>query len=327
MSKVHFLNVGVGDCILLEHASGRVSMYDICGGNRDRREARMKALREAALPTAPGNFGMCRRPVHPFNFMNDAGITSIFRYVLSHPDCDHLDGFENLMNQYEVGNFWDSGVRRDKPDFEGSPYREEDWDRYERVRDGEEPGTKSLLKRAGARFSYANTAESGGGGDGLYILAPDEGLIEAAQLTGDLNDASYVLLYRSIGGRVLIPGDAHDKTWEFVLENYENDVREVSLLIAPHHGRKSGRDYSFLDVVRPKLTLFGCAPSDDLAYDAWRRRGLQVYTNNQAGSVTAECADGEMQIYVENNKFAEAAGADTSVTNRMGYYFMGTLAD
>ena len=47
-------------------------------------------------------------------------------------------------------------------------------------------------------------------------------------------------------GKVLLSGDAHDATWEFVKENYEDEVSNATLLIAPHHGRKSGRSYRFL---------------------------------------------------------------------------------
>jgi beta-lactamase superfamily II metal-dependent hydrolase len=325
MSSVHFLNVGRGDCIVLEHASGRASMYDICAGNQPRETPLMKLLREVQVPTAPGNFGRCEHPTNPLDFLRDAGIDTVFRFILSHPDCDHLDGFDALLDTVGVLNFWHTGVSKAKPAFGGSPFREEDWDRYERVRDGLEAGTKSLLKRAGDRFKYANATESGSGGDGLYILAPDDGLVEAAELTGDYNDASYVILYRSIGGRVLIPGDAHDKTWEFLLAEYAEDVEDVDLLIAPHHGRKSGRDYSFLNTVRPKLTLFGCAPSDALAYDAWRYRGLKYITNNQAGSITVDCQPGSMSVFIENRRFVDAAGGDVTSTNTMGFYHLGSF--
>lgn len=329
MSTLHFLNVGPGDCIILEHASKRVTVYDICGGNRGA-TGRMAAqmLERAGVPTAPGNFRMCEQPTQPLDYLARYVGRSVFRFILSHPDMDHLDGFNCLTDGFNVSNFWHSGLDRDKPEFgDEGPFREEDWDRYEKVRDGNEPGTTSLLKRAGARFQYANRYSDGSaGGDGLYILAPDDGLVEAAHLTEDYNDASYVILYKSVGGHILIPGDAHDKTWEYVLAKYEEDVRDVPLLIAPHHGRKSGRDYGFLDVVRPKLTLFGCAPSDALAYDAWNYRNLTHITNNQAGSVVVECTDKRMSVYVENRRFAEAAGGVVSLQHpRTRFYFLGSL--
>lgn len=329
MSTFHFLNVDLGDCMILEHATGHVSMYDICCGNLTELEQLANSLAaERSIPSAPGNFGMCRRPVNPLSYMKQYVGSSLFRFILSHPDMDHLDGFDRLVQECTPQNFWHSGVNRDKPAFgSGTPFKEEDWDRYEKVRDGNEPGVISLMKRAGARFKYANkNDDETPGGDGLYILAPDNGLVEAADLTGDYNDASYVILYRSLGGRILIPGDAHDKTWEYVLKEYESDITNVDLLVAPHHGRRSGRDYAFLDTVNPKLTLFGCAPSDALAYDAWNRRGLTHITNNQAGCIVVECYSGVMDVYVENARFAAAAGGDLSRTHRTtGFSYLGSI--
>ena len=96
------------------------------------------------------------------------------------------------------------------------------------------------------------------------MLAPTPALIAAANRCDDFNDGSYVILYRSAGGRVLFGGDSHDATWEYILTNHADDVRDVDLLIAPHHGRRSGRRYDFLDVVNPALTFFGNADSDHL---------------------------------------------------------------
>ena len=109
-------------------------------------------------------------------------------------------------------------------------------------------GTKSIRVQAGAQFKYANRDDTQKGvGDALHILAPDQVLIDEGNKTQDFNDASYVVLCRSAIGKVLLAGDAHDATWEYVKEHYESDASDVALLIAPHHGRKSGRSYEFLD--------------------------------------------------------------------------------
>ena len=60
----------------------------------------------------------------------------------------------------------------------------------------------------------------------------------------------------------------------------EDDLRDIDLLIAPHHGRSSGRSYEVLDVLRPALTFFGNARSEHLAYSAWNYRKLPFVTNN-----------------------------------------------
>ena len=87
---------------------------------------------------------------------------------------------------------------------------------------------------------------AGGGGDGISILAPTQELVDEANKSGDYNDCSYVLLYRADGRRTVFGGDSHNDTWNHILNTYESEVSNVDLLIAPHHGRDSGRSYEFL---------------------------------------------------------------------------------
>ena len=305
MARVHFLNVKEGDCTIIQHVSGRATMVDICCGNYIEEPRRGLAIDETAV-SIRGNFRMCEHPTNPVQYARQIGIERFWRFVLTHPDMDHMDGLDTLFREIGFDNFWETGVRREEPDFsERGCYRREDWDRYTRLCNG--VGVTTLHNLAGSRFRFANKLEDGsGGGDGLYILAPDSSLVTEASRSDDVNDGSYVLLYRSAGGRVLIPGDAHDATWEYVLNNYEDDVMDCSVMIAPHHGRDSDRAFDFLNRVRPKLTLFGCAPCQHLGYSAWSNRGLQVVTSNQAGNIVLDVNNGSIDVYVENGRFANA---------------------
>lgn len=186
----------------------------------------------------------------------------------------------------------------------------------------------TLNKTAGARFKYANLGADGeAGGDAIYILAPNDELVAAASEGDDINDGSYVLLYRSSGGRVLIPGDAHDATWEYLLGGYPKSVANCSVMIAPHHGRHSDRSFDFLDAIRPKLTLFGCAPAENLAYDAWNSRELDFITSNQAGNIVLEATDDAIDVYVENEVFARAKGHDPNICNNQGYVWLARIPE
>lgn len=318
MARFHFLNVGPGSCSIIQHASGRVTMKDICNGNTPRAGAEPRAavlldlLEKAA---AKGNFRMCQKPTQPLDYLDENGTKKIFRFILSHPDMDHMDGLDVLFDTVTVWNYWDTGVRREKPPFgEGSPYKEEDWDRYAHIIAGKEEGLTTLTKHEGATFELANEPN---GGDGLHILAPNRSLIDAVD--DETNDASYVVLYRSIGGKILFPGDAHDRTWKHICNKHAASVKNCSILVAPHHGRDSDMDFGFLDVINPKLVLMGCAKSKDLAYDKYRN--YSRISNNQAGNIVAEIDGKGMDVFVENEKYAAKYG-DTSRQNEQGYYFI-----
>ena len=245
MTKIHFLNVNKGDCILLEHPSRRLTAFDICAGNTERESEKSFVelmSKQIAITPAKGNFRMCKHPTNPLDYLQkslDLNGDKIWRFILSHPDMDHLDGFNALLDEFHVQHFWHSGAKRDKPDFDDNGgYKEEDWDRYAKVIAAEETNTKLVEVQAGDKFKYANRDDIGGVGDNLHILAPDSALIAEANRTQEFNDASYVVLYKSEIGKMLLTGDAHDSTLEYVEKHYKNEASDVSLLIAPHHGRE-----------------------------------------------------------------------------------------
>jgi len=86
--------------------------------------------------------------------------------------------------------------------------------------------------------------------DGLHILSPTRELLNAAN-EANWNDSSYVLLYRvedPSGGRSfksIIAGDSYGASWGHILEAHADNIGDIDLLIAPHHGRDSDRDHSF----------------------------------------------------------------------------------
>lgn len=326
MPRVHFLNVHPGDCTIIEHVSERVTMVDICDGYIDTAEQRTKRsfaqLMEMLEPSLNpgGDFRMRDYPTNPLDYLQSVGITDVWRFILSHPDMDHMDGLAALVENVGIKNFWEAGIVRDKPSFDGGGFSEADWDCYEALRAGLQPSVTTLHPRAGARFAFANQGKDGvGNGDGLSILAPDRTLVDEASAGSDINDGSYVLLYRSQGGRIIIPGDAHDGTWDYVLKHHADAVENCSVLLAPHHGRDSKRDYEFLSHIKPKFTLFGLAPSEHLAYPAWNNRELPFITSNQAGNVVLEIFPGHIEVYVENERFAAACGVTNPTKNSQGY--------
>lgn len=322
--KVHFLNVNQGDCLILERPSGRLTVIDICAGNISG-EKIAKAQMEALLEARPrGNYAMCKQPTNPISYLKSKGLTTIWRFILTHPDMDHMDGLKRLYETMTVVHFWDCGIRRDKPDFqEGGPYLEEDWDFYEDLISGKVSATKVISPRAGDRGKYWNADDDDGNGNGDYlsIVSPNDALIESANENGDINDASYVIVYRSSAGRFIFAGDSNDKTWEYILADHRNLVSDAAVLFAPHHGRKSDRSYSFLDVVKPRVSFFGCAPSEHLAYSAWQYRDLLYFTNNQCGNVHVYPNGEIVEVFIENERYARDATMG-STYQRDGYWFL-----
>lgn len=301
MSTIHFLNVNDGDCSWIKHESGRVTVIDICAGNEE--DTNEECLYEALF----GNYHQKDHPVNPIEYLNKYEIKSIFRFILTHPDMDHMDGIKKLFETFSVGNFWDTENNKTmnkKGDW--GRYKKEDWDFYQEIRKSEE-SPKVLHNYSGAKGAFFNQNEDGSsGGDELYILAPTKDLVSGANVSKKYNDCSYVLLYKTHGRKIIFAGDSEKNTWDYILENYKDSVTDVDILLAPHHGRKTGGNQDYLDILRPKFTLFGNAESKNLDYSSWNNRKLEHITNNQAGCVIMNIdGDDEINVYITCEKFAK----------------------
>ena len=326
MATIHFLNVKQGDCSIIEHNSGRVSVIDVCNAkpiNTIESLAEMVAY-GVAIREVSGNFHQKESPVNPVAYLHEHTISSIFRYVQTHPDMDHMDGIRALFEAFPPLNFWDTDNTKEMSlsSWSGSPYDQEDWSLYKRLRDSNPSSDpKRLTPLCRAIGKYWNDDDGDGNGDGLHILAPTQDLVDSANDSEDYNDCSYVILYRTGANRIVFGADSHDNTWEHILSDHEKAVTDVDLLIAPHHGRKSGRSYEFLDVLRPGLTFFGNAPSQHLAYSAWTYRNLPYITNNQANCVVVRASESPMRVYVTYEGFARKLNPSTFYDSKLRAWF------
>ena len=328
MSVVHFLNVKEGDCSIIEHTSGHISVIDVSNARKEYTEAeKLSALVKALMEKGSGNFNQKAYPVNPVEYMKSFGITSIFRFILTHPDMDHMDGIKDFFEEFSPINFHDTDNKKEIEFDESSVYREEDWLFYKELRDSNpEENPKRLTIFSNADIKYLTRDENGNRpGDALYILSPTPELVEEANETENFNECSYIILQKSPCGNVLFTGDADNKTWDYVVSEHKKDIENVDLLIAPHHGRKSDRDYSFLDVMNPKMTFFGNAPAENLAYSAWSYRNLPYITNNQAGCMVVDMNNIELPIYVTNEKFAKQQYIFTTFNDKFKAWFLKNI--
>jgi len=330
MPIIHYLNVKQGDCSIIQHGSQHVSVIDVCNAKKESLEeaAKSAVYLELAEKGVLGNFNQKGYPVNPISYMTERDIDSVFRFILTNCDMDHLDGLVDFWGTFSPLNFWDTDNNEEKEFEEGSPYSEDDWNFYKWLRDSDsQQDPKRLTLYSGARGQYYNKGADGkSGGDGLYVLAPTPELVREANETGDHNDCSYVLLYLSTKFKIVFGGDSHDKTWEHILKTHRSDVTDIDLLIAPHHGRDSDRSYAFLDVLKPRLTFFGNANSEHLAYDAWNTRSLRFITNNQAGSMVVEAGSTDLDLYVTHKPFAEKLNSSTFYSERLKAHYCEVIS-
>jgi beta-lactamase superfamily II metal-dependent hydrolase len=228
---LHFLNVGNGDCTIIELPDGNLMMVDICNGGGTDRQL-----------TDPITYLYSLRPK-----------PSLFRYVQTHPDMDHMDGLAALAQKCSITNFWDTANNKPRPDF-SSPYgkgKPADWDAYLRLRQQAKHYYRSpspITSQGGQAYPY-----------GLYVLHPTKEAVATADQNREWNNAAYVLLLKEGGFKALIAGDVDDGVWEdlYAWASRDNAARalvsSITVFKVSHHGRRSGYcGADWLNLTNPK---------------------------------------------------------------------------
>ncbi len=149
----------------------------------------------------------------------------------THPDADHMGGFIDVFERYDVGAFITPGVVKHNTT------------------------TDALDKRVDREHAKIYVARQGmvvdlGGGAYLRVLYPNTDVSGWGQKT---NDASVVaqLVYGST--TAMLTGDAAFETEEKLLsmgETLESDILKVG-----HHGSKTSTSDAFIKAVHPSVAL------------------------------------------------------------------------
>jgi len=290
--RLHFLNVKNGDCSIIEHSTGNTTVIDISNGKEDDSRLLLEAL--GLESASQGNYHQKNNPENPISYLKNLNKRSIMRFILTHPDMDHMDGLKALFRNFSVANFWDTKNNKSIPTFESFGFNKEDWQFYQTLK----KSTKN------PKTLYLTDENNHGEDDGLYILAPTKNIIEQANKTGNYNELSYVILWITNDFKIMISGDSENLAWQHIIENYSGFISDIDVLLAPHHGRNSNRDFSFLDILKPKYTLLGNAKSEHLEYSKYKKYGKTI-TNNQGGNIVLEVDKNGLNILIENYNFAK----------------------
>ena len=305
MLKIHFLNVGHGDCTIIEHHSGRLTMIDINNGDEldpsTAEELQTMRTRSGlnALLLGSQRYGstltlespQMAELTNPIEFMkaNYPG-KSLFRYIQSHPDLDHMRGLTALRDEkINIFNFWDTEHEK-TPDFQ-SDWDEETWQRYQELRTGKANATV-LHNFRGTRNAFFNEEPAGTpGGDGIEILSPTPELVKESDEADKINNLSYVLMITYKGIKIILGGDAEKEAWDAIVKHYGANLK-CNLLKASHHGRDSGFHEEALKLMKPDFTVIsvGKKPETD-ASNKYRQHSTNVWSTRWKGNITLSIDD------------------------------------
>lgn len=287
MANVHILNVGDGDCTIIQHEDNKVTMIDCCHGSDSEDES--------------------HNPSNPNWFLNKLSVKGIFRFILTHPDMDHMGGLKLIHEKHPITNFWDIDNNKQ---LDGG---HEDWECYQTLRKSKE-NPKALHYTDGSSTKYFAYDDSGKKlDDYIQILSPTSEMIKDANESQEWNDCSYVILYCIHSKKILFCGDAGDNTLKQILTKPE--VKDIDILIAPHHGRKpENDDYSYLDVMNPKLVVCEQVDGEFVPKKEYENRGIKHIEKVSAFDITLNIqGNGTIVVMSTSKRYVDVCNSKRNI--------------
>lgn len=278
MLKIHFINVGKGNCTVIDFPSGHLTVVDT-DNSRNTEENDL---------TDPIDFIKKQYPNR-----------DIFRLIITHPDMDHLSGMEEIAENFKIYNFWDTENNKTltQADLDKAPYYEkEDWKTYQKFRKSTESPKCLNLYRNGSG-DYWNS-------DNIKILSPSKALVKKANESGEYNHLSYVIAINYNGTKILLGGDATIAAWNEIFEELGKDALKADIFLAPHHGSAYNVNKDVFQHIDPKYVVVSVIRNVDYDYAYYSTLAkTQVLSTKHFGNISFHIDDkGKIEkIYVEKN--------------------------
>ena len=235
--KVYITDVGQADSILIK--DGNYNMLIDAGNNSDGEKL--------------------------VKYYKELGITS-FKYVFaSHPHEDHIGGMDDIINNFDIENFY-------MPDKLSTTKTFEDMlDALERK------NLKYIVPKVNDKLSLNNSNI-----DVIYVGSD----------VNNINDSSIVLKLNYFSNSFLFTGDLGSNKEKEILNSGANIKADV--LKVGHHGSSYSTASSFLDKVNPSFAAISVGKDNIYKHPAsstlekLNKRGIKVYRTDLDGTILFE---------------------------------------
>ena len=268
--RIYFLDVGQGDSELVVLPGG------------------IKVMTDA---------GPDKKVLDALDRIPNLGSRSIDLAVISHPQLDHFNGFQYLLDRYRIGAFISNG-RSDTPGVA-------EWNTLiEKIKKQNIP---FIILEAGDAIRY--------NGSRIDFLSPGPDFIGS----GELNDTGFVELVKSEKLKVLLTADTGSNIEQYLLDKFDPSTSfdktqdkslrtslRADILKVGHHGSKFSSSDVFLAAVQPKVAVievgahnrYGHPTKEALARLA-SSTAAKVFRTDQNGTVAAIVENGKLKVFTE----------------------------
>jgi len=260
--RLTFIDVGHGDCILVEFPGGKKILVDGGGPYGDR-------------------FDVGQHVIAPLLWKNKT--RKIDALVLTHPDPDHLKGLNFIASHFSIGQFWENGV-----ETPSEPYLQ----LKETLRQ----------KRIEIHSLNEGTQPQIISGVEVFVLNPPawKAIRRKVLNPSDLNNSSLVLKLQLKNVSVLLTGDIEKEAEGWMLR--KGYPLRSAVIKVPHHGSSSSSSPAFLDRVKPTYAILSVGerniarlPHPEVL-KRYERLETKIFRTDRHGAITVVTDGNDIKI-------------------------------
>ena len=264
-ATITFINVGQGDCILIElpHRQG-VYMIDTGGLLRFQQEAWKERHNVYEIGT---------QIVVPY--LKGKGIASLDTLIISHADADHVEAAEEVLKEMRIKEIHitpQSHVKEAMQDL---------------IAEAKKQHVPIKEQIAGVTWQK---------GDALFrYIWPTDTNYEG-------NNDSLVLMMTYGTFKALFTGDLEEAGEQVLIRQEGTNIANVDVLKAGHHGSKTSSSDAFIEHVKPRLTIFMAGKDNRYGHphaevvDRLKSRNLSYLTTGEEGTIEVRMNKHRMKV-------------------------------
>ncbi len=232
--RVHFVDVGQGDAIVLQFPDGKNMIID--GG--DKSKSSYEALK---------------------THIDALGIKKFDYLMLTHSDADHVGGLDDVVRDYDVIDFY-------LPDVSNEIHHT-----TVAYRDFlKEVESEVKLHKGEKEISSVGDKITGEGYEIEFYMPTDEIYEELPnkELTAhQINSVSPIMVLTYDDAKVMFTGDTNLENEEVFIELYKGKRElDVDVLKVAHHGSREATTNEFLNIAKPEYAVISCGKDNKYSH-------------------------------------------------------------
>jgi competence protein ComEC len=236
--RIFFFKVGNGHCSYIEFPNGKNGLIYIKVIHQEKYDDIIDVLKAAKIGRLDYLF-------------------------ITHPHRDHIEGLDEIVENFSIGQFICSPVN-----FIPDPIYDS-WNVYEEMRVGNYCEKVSEVTE-GWYTEIGNTR--------IDYIAPRKELLE--DYPDDINNNGLILRVECRGHQIIIPGDTEKECWERITNS---QVEGTTLLLAAHHGNNSGYHLEKIKAMNLAFAVISAGPKTEHDADEKYRNQVRkgIYSTRQ----------------------------------------------